>query len=46
MKEIVKKCCKCEIEKIIEEFYFIRGSQKYRKHCMQCSNIKQKEYES
>ena len=46
MDQIVKTCFKCEIEKIIEGFYFRRDSQKNRKDCIQCRNIKQKEYES
>ena len=46
MGEIVRKCYKCEIEKLIEQFYFGKDSQKYRNECIQCRNIKQKEYES
>ena len=46
MGEIVKKCFKCEIEKSTNAFYFRRDSQKYRNECIECRNIKQKDYES
>ena len=46
MGGIVKKCYKCEIEKLFEHFYFRKDNQKYRNECMQCRKIKQKEYES
>ena len=42
----LKRCSKCGIEKLIEEFYFRKDSQKYRNECIQCINIKEKEYES
>ena len=46
MGEIVKKCHQCKIVKLTEEFYFRKDSQKYRNECIQCRNVKQKEYES
>ena len=42
----VKRCSKCGIEKLIEQFYFRKDNQNYRNDCIQCRNIKQKEYES
>ena len=46
MDEDLKRCYKCEIVKSTNDFYFRKDSQKYRNECIQCGNIKQKEYES
>ena len=43
---LMKKCSDCGILKIKTDFYFRNINQKYRKECAQCTNIKQKVYDS
>ena len=43
---LMKKCSDCGILKIKTDFYFRNINQKYRKECSQCTNIKQKLYDS
>ena len=41
---IVKKCNKCGIVKILSQFYFRKDTQRYLNSCNQCNNHKQKEW--
>ena len=44
--DLVKKCSKCRNVKMKTDFYIREINQKYRKECLQCTKIKQKEYYS
>ena len=40
----LRRCVKSDVEKDISEFCFRKDTQKYRSDCIQCCNIKQKEW--
>ena len=44
--DLMKRCTDCGVLKLKTGFYFRNNDQKYRKECAQCTNIKQKKYES
>ena len=41
--EMMKICSKCGVVKPKTDFYFRNTNQKYRRECIQCCSIKQKE---
>ena len=41
----VKRCAKCDNEKDLSEFNFIKDTQKYRNQCRGCVRLIIKEYQ-
>ena len=46
MKEDLKRCCKCDIEKELSEFNFRKDTQKYRNQCRCCIKLINEEFKS
>ena len=42
--EGMKRCSNCDNEKELSQFKFRKDTQRYRSECIQCSNIKHKEW--
>jgi len=40
----MKKCIKCDKEKVLSEFHFRRDANNYRSECKECIKLKNKKY--
>lgn len=40
----IKTCKKCNLEKILSEFYFIKSSGRHRNSCIECEKLRLKKY--